>query len=294
MKYTLPSLFLAFILIISCKKNDHGDNSVDPQPTPNLIFKFKFDSTQARLDNFGNPSTVPANHGAQSPQFNSISAHYVELAPTQFTQLGQGEILYKGNETDAGGDTAVNFDQATVVAEGEVFKSIPISSVTPGTYDWIRVSLTYQNYDVKFKASGTMYTGNLASFVGYNTYITNHTVGGETVTVNDNMLQGYWAFKVAGIPYPTIQGQAPAGATTVPNPNFANSPIPQGSCVVTGQFASGLTITGNETEDIVVTLSVSTNNSFEWIDQANDNIYEPSANDTVVDMGLRGLIPIVE
>lgn len=281
-------IFIAIVLV-SCNKEDKpGDDS------PNIVFKFKFDSTQERLDNFGNPESVAANHGAQSPDFKKMSAHYIELAQNQFTLLGNGEVLYKGEETTAGGSSAVNFDKSKIVSEGEVFQSIPISSVTPGEYEWIRLSLTYQNYDVDFKYSGTIYKGNLASFVGFNTYISDYTVGDEAISVNDNKLQGYWAFKTTGIPYPAIKGQAPAGATTVPNPNFANSPIPQGSCVVTGEFASGLTITGNETEDIVVTLSVSTNNSFEWTDVANDNIFEPSAGDQVVNMGLRGLIPIVE
>lgn len=73
---------------------------------------------------------------------------------------------------------------------------------------------------------------------------------------------------------------------------FATSPIPQGSCVVTGEFENGFSITGNETEDVVLTLSFSINNSFEWSEVNNDGKYEPEAGEQVVDMGLRGLIPI--
>jgi hypothetical protein len=61
--------------------------------------------------------------------------------------------------------------------------------------------------------------------------------------------------------------------------------------VVTGQFALPLQISGNETNDVVVTMSLSTNQSFEWIDTTPDGKYEPSAGESVVDMGLRGLIP---
>jgi hypothetical protein len=64
--------------------------------------------------------------------------------------------------------------------------------------------------------------------------------------------------------------------------------------VVTGQFQSPLTITGNETSDIHIQVSLSINNSFEWKDYLSpDGIYEPSAGDSVVDMGIRGLIPFV-
>ncbi|PKP18780.1 MAG: hypothetical protein CVU07_01210, partial [Bacteroidetes bacterium HGW-Bacteroidetes-23] len=77
----------------------------------------------------------------------------------------------------------------------------------------------------------------------------------------------------------------------VPNPLFQTSPVPQGSCVVTGKFENNLTLVGNETSDVVVTLSLSINNSFEWTEVNNDGKYEPSAGENVVDMGLRGMIP---
>jgi hypothetical protein len=80
----------------------------------------------------------------------------------------------------------------------------------------------------------------------------------------------------------------------VVNPLFATSPIPDGSCVVTGQFASALQITGNETEDVVITVSVSTNKSFEWVEHGANSYYEPLQGDTVVDMGIRGMIPLVQ
>ena len=154
----------------------------------------------------------------------------------------------------------------------------------------MRVSLSYQNYGITVRRSGADYQGTLASFVGFNNYITNHSIGNAFFTVNGNRSQGYWAFALNDFPY-SSSGQAPAGATTVPNPLAATSPIPAGSCVVTGQFAVPLQISGNESKDVVVTLSLSTNHSFEWIDSTPDGKYEPSAGETVVDMGLRGLLP---
>jgi hypothetical protein len=61
--------------------------------------------------------------------------------------------------------------------------------------------------------------------------------------------------------------------------------------VVTGKFATPLTISGLEKKNVEVTLSLSTNKSFEWIDLNNDGKYDPASGETVVDMGLRGLIP---
>ena len=41
----------------------------------------------------------------------------------------------------------------------------------------------------------------------------------------------------------------------------------------------------------MVTLSLSINNSFEWQEITADGKYEPSIGESVVDMGLRGLVP---
>jgi len=295
------------IFIISC-------NQDTPEPaTPKLIFKFKFDSTQERLNNFGNTAVMPSGHKAQTPLFNQMSAHYIELAPDSLTMLGLGDVLYRAPETTAGGENAIDFSKSVLAGDNETFFSIPIKDVTPGTYKWLRVSLAYQNYDIKVQYRTAAYNGgapiladaNVASFVGFNTYITSLNVKGENLTLNANKKQGYGACKVFNLPfgynYPLFDFQSPAGATTVPNPIFFTSPVPPGSCVVTGRFdAAGFKITGNETSDVIVTVSISTNNSFEWKDKNGDGRYEPvdglngnAPMDSVVDMGVRGLIPIV-
>lgn len=281
-------LFLVAILVgfLSFSCSDKDDDSVEPQ----LIIKFKFDPTQVRLDNLGQPSTVVSGNAAQSPVFNSISAHYLELAPNQYTALGQGSILYRAPETMNGGDLAIDFSRAKIVGEDEIFLSIPLSQVPQGNYEYVRVSLSYQNYDISIRSNSVDYSGALESFVGYNTYITTHYIGNNSFPVNENRLQGYWAFGLHNLPYAS-SGQAPPGATTVPNPIASTSPIPAGSCVVTGKFQNNLIITNNETKDVYVTLSLSNNNSFEWEEVTADGKYEPSIGENVVDMGLRGLIP---
>lgn len=267
--------------------NSDTPSSSDAQ----LIFRFKFDSTQVRLNNLGQAATIPAGHAVQSPRFNRMSAHYVELASAALTALGTGEVLFRNAETTAGGESAIDFAQSSVVGEGETFLSVPIADIAPGTYPYLRVSLAYQNYDIKVRAMGITTTGTLASFIGYNTYIQSYQVGTQTVAINGNRKQGYWAFET---PFTLNQGQAPVGATTVPNPLFATSPIPQGSCVVTGNFDNALQITGNETEDIIITVSLSTNKSFEWSETGgSSSTFDPLDGDVPTDMGIRGLIGIV-
>lgn len=283
---------------------------------PHLIFKFKFDSTQVRLDAFGNPlTTLPAGHSAYSPKFNQMAAHYIELAPGDLTALGSGNVLYHAPETAAGGTTAIQFSKSTVVREGVTFFSIPLSQLTPGaTYKWLRLSLSYQNYDIPYKASALpgnhIGNGTVASFLGYRTYVTKYkinnydyvpsaSVGGP----NANHPQGYWGFEtyITGYGPYSLDGQSPSGSTTVVNPNFANSPIPAGSCVVTAVFTDvngsplNLTIPTTVTNDIIVTVSLSTNKSFEFVDPNGDGYYQPdTGNEYPVDMGIRGMIPKVQ
>ena len=283
-KLTLLSIL---VLTLSCS----DDNDDAPQSAnPNLIIKLKFDPSQVRLGNLGQPVTVPPGNAAQSPSISRMSANYIELAPSAFTALGTGEIIYEGHETTAGGANAIDFQNAIFAGNDDTFLTIPLNEVTAGSYEWVRVSLAYQEGDIDFLLNGQDYTGTLASFVGYNSYITDFNLNNSTIDVNGNRAQGFWAFETEGF---TSQGQAPSGATTVPNPLFNSSPIPQGSCVVTGEFENGFTLTGNETSDVVVTLSFSINNSFEWTEVNVDGKYEPSAGEQVVDMGLRGLIPSV-
>jgi len=294
---------------------------------PRLIFKFVFDSTQVRLNNFGQPDTMPAGHAAQSPHMNVMSGHYIELAQNANTALGTGAVLYMTPTTTAGGASAIDFSKEVLTPNNGTFYSVSLDSVTPGTYQYLRVSLAYQNYgvnlyyDTTFTYQGfpvtidTFFPCTIASFVGVNTYITTYLVNTEQITVNGNKLQGYWGFESKGTynynyasvnyPYPynwLESGQAPAGATTVVNPLFATSPIPAGSCVATGQFQTSggsqltsLTIPphGTATSDIVITVSLSVNHSFEWVEVIPDGNWEPTKGENIVNMGIRGLIPYV-
>ena len=277
---------------LSCKKD-----ATEAPAGPTVNFIFKFDSTQVRLDGQGNISLLPANHAGQSPRFNSMSAHYLELTPNQFTLPGAGQVLYKAPEVTTGGSKAIDFSQAKFAGNNQVFLSVPLSSLAAGTYNWLRVSLAYQNYNVYVNASAGgqnfVLDATVASFIGFNTYVASHKIKDSIVVENANKLQGYWAFEtsIPGFGGMVRKGQAPPGATTVPNPLFATSPIPAGSCLVTGQFSAPLVITGAGTTDINIIVSLSTNKSFEWINADGNNSYDPLNGDAVVDMGIRGMVP---
>jgi hypothetical protein len=297
MRYTIFILItgLLALSIFSCKKKNDDEG-------PKLIFVFKLDSTQERLGNLGQPAALPAGNAGQSPKFNGISAHYIEMAPTAWTQIGEGAKLYHQSETTQGGSNAIKHSEAVIKKDGETFFEIPLKDVPAGTYEWLRVSLAYQNFDVKMRVDTTIsgfdinqtFDATIASFVGFNTYLDKFTIKTEEYIVNANKKQGYWGFESTF--FSTLYadtGSSPG--TTVPNPIAATSPIPAGSCLVTGAFQNQpLIITGNETEDIVVEVSLSINKSFEWVDLNPNGLWEPLKGEYVVDMGLRGLIPKVK
>jgi hypothetical protein len=94
-----------------------------------LRFRMRLDSTQQRLNNIGAPASLPAENRAQNPRFNAIAVHYIELASSPYTLLGQGSILYQTASTSQGGSPAILFDSLVMVNDNEVFFEIPLSQI---------------------------------------------------------------------------------------------------------------------------------------------------------------------
>ncbi len=303
----------AIINISACKKETSNSE-------PKLIFKFKFDPAQDRYDSFGQLSnTLPAGNAGVSPKMNSMAGHYIELTESPSVKVGGGTILYHAPEVIQNGDTGIDHSKSVLAGDGEMFFSIPLKDVKAGEYKYLRISVAYQNYTVQLHydttltvsgytvSADTMLDATVASFIGYNTFINKFNIGDTSVSVNAFKKQGFWGGREKGVvnfntaigpyAYPfnyTTTGQG-AGGTTVPNVLSASSPIPNGSCLVTGNFENNsLKITGKETKDIVVIASFSTNKSFEWKDLNSNGKWDPTKGEYVVDMGVRGLKAFVQ
>ena len=283
----------------------------EPEGDPMLHITFVMDPTADRLDNLGNPVSVPEGNAAQNPDFETLGLHFIGLYPDRFTPYEDGLTVYSSPTTTAGGDTAIDFAQELFITEENDTYSIALADLTPGTYEYFRSSIGFQQYQIKYNISGASESpdwpqgvsddidvdATLASFLGYNTYITNYTLIDQTVEVNANKPQGYFGVESTG----SIFGysfseltEGEAAQTTVPNPINATSPVPAGSCVVTGAFPTALVIPENPTEDIYIQVIVSINKSFEWKDDNGNGKFEPLLGETVVDMGTRGVFPSVQ
>lgn len=274
------------VIFQSCKKDNEEVY---------VVFKYTFDEQGERLDNIGSPTTVPSGHATQTPNFQELGVHSIELINYVVSLPTNSTLIYKGEEKTYNGDEGIDFKQEKIISEGETLIKIPVKDIQPGTYTYLRNSLGYQLYEIDFiyedQQLGTLnLSGTLASFVGFKTYLESFFINGEEITVNDIVNQGYFAFHISSPIAYTLTGNAPA--TTVPNPLDAVSPIPIGSCLVTGAFDTPLEITGEETEDIIIEVQISINESFEWEDINPDGLYEPAV-ENVVDMGTRGLKAII-
>lgn len=299
-RWTLISLILV-VGLSNCKKEE--EEMTEPKSSaPQLKIDLEFDSSLPRLGNFGQPISVVPGNAAQHPMMNEASLHYIEFAKDSLTPLTSGSIVYQGKETSVGGGRAIDFDKAVVKSNNSRCVTMNLSTLEPGTYNWLRVSLSYQNYGIDMVynnpplAVNIPVSGTISSFVGYNNYITSLRIKDSTISVNANKSQGFWALEttavIAGNSYSSVT-KGDSSDVTVVNPISSTSPVPVGSCVVTGKLAQPLIITGNETESITVVLAFSINNSFEWKEVNMDGKFEPEAGEKVVDMGLRGLHPYV-
>ena len=303
------AMIFTLLLVVSC--NEEVANNAEAEPitrsytctaSPCLRINFKVDSSAPRLNNLGQTSSIPSGNAAQSPTFKKIAAHYYELLPNAATQVRGGAYLYQVEDTDAGGSTARDFSKINVIAPNNEAFSISLSQVPAATYQYLRISVSYQEFDVVFQKTSAPTVSNgtatIASFLANLSYVTSYSLGGQTINVNSNKAQGYWGFYSSNFPVINgvnpITGQAPSGATTVVNLIESTSPISreQNSCIVTGAFTSPLTITGSESADIVLDVTFSTNQSFEWksTDSNSDwNLNSSYIAESVVDMGVRGM-----
>ncbi len=300
LKFSAFLFLLALLAFSSCQK----------RPDPLVYFRIKFDPLQERLNANGMPAGVTSGRAAQTPSINALGIQQIELTTSSSTAPGKGLILFSTPMTTAGGESAVDFAQVKFAKDGELFFSIPMSQIGIGKYEFVRVSVAYQNFDVLFNMLRVPFAGDfndergtLASFMAENNYITKYRVGVKDDAVNGNRKQGYWCFEskltsAYSSNDRVYTGQAPDGGLTMVNPIYPTSPLPVGACVVTGKFDTPLSITGKEAQDLTVTLSFSTNRSFEWEEsiarngkwdadrQANTG--QPTI-ERVMDTGLRGL-----
>jgi len=306
---------LLALLFASCTKVGVGERY--------LIIKFKFNDTLPRMNDAGNiiGDSIGFGNAAVTPKFNSISVNFLALFANDSSKYADANPIYTAAIKDS---TAFNFSQYKIVSEGETFYEIPLSSIKAGTYKWLGAGLAYSNMDVPFRidyvfnnnAYNSSYTGTVATLLGASTYVDSMKIKDNYTYKKSNQPQGFWAFEsrfgFGGFldSIFTRNDYVATNGTTVVNPLFGNTIIPNFKTygITTGKIynnraykngefkleESPLVITGLETESIILELNLSTKNSFIWKDDNNNKMWEPFKGEPIIDMGFRGMRPIIK
>ena len=303
--YIILVLFTS--ILTSCSSNNE-ENSLSPK----LNITFVMDVNAPRLDNLGNPVDIAMGNAAQNPDFEILGLHFIGLYKDKFTPYQNGATVFSSPTTEKGGEKAIDFKQELFISPTNNTVSYNLNDIPSGSYEYFRTSIGYQKYNINYNLAGAAanlpnwptgindnidISATLASFLGYNTYLETYDIQTKTITVNANKTQGYFGLEsygnISGVAINEVtEGETPQ--TTVPNPIDSTSPIPSGSCVVTGKFPSTLIVPENPTSDINIKVIISINKSFEWEDLNSNNKYEPFLGEKVVDMGTRGLFLEIE
>jgi hypothetical protein len=291
---------LVLVFTLGCRKQNNA----------RVYFKIKFDPLQERLNNQGLSIGIGAGNAAQTPAINSIGIDGLEILKNAFSKVGEGSLLFSSPKTSAAGTPATDYSKLIIAKDGDIFLSIPVRDIVPGKYEWLRASVACQNFDLQINMINIPFVGNLpderaafTGFLGANNYITKYKIWEKDDVVNGNKGRGYWCletkFNIAFNSLNTIyRGQMIDKNITFVNPISQSSPSTTGSADVVGRFETPLSITGAESEDITVFITLSTNNMFEWEENINRNgkwdINAQSTNgqpefEKIKDIGFRGL-----
>ncbi len=289
-------IITGFLFLGACEKEKVIKEKALPIP-PHLIFVINTDSSIFRLDSIGQIALLPAGHRAQSPRMNKFFVHYIELA-RDFDSLGQGKVIFKADETTAGGNPSIDFSKAVLTANNQMAFSLPLTKIPLGTYKWLRLGVAYQNFDIKIKQGASHGVATYGSFLSSSVFVNtcklktlslSPTAGAGNIGCGYYMIEQRVGGNISG-----AEGKLTDTLITQVNP-MPYSPVPKGKGIITCAFGSALgqlmplTIDWNSSKNLVIRIKLSTNQSFEWKESGNDNWFEPDAGDTLKDIGFRGM-----
>ena len=293
----LTVVLLSVATLFSCNK--------DVKEFVSQYFQSEADPDGIRLDRDGNASTIASGDiGITPDSISNIGIHYMELVPDAGTAYKNGIIIYRSAETFEGGEIAIDFDSLLFVAPGTAIFNANLRKIPPGTYSYIRASVACISYDMQIDLDdipgvdeANDVPSTFYSFLGYRTYI--RIIQGDSLTqeVNANRALGFWLLetKHPGSAWNKIfQSQVNSNQVTVVNELSGTAPIPNTTGVITGRFEEPLVITGEEPDDLYITLTFSVNDVLEVEDSNGDgnldiNYQFDVLSEVLKDHGLRSL-----
>lgn len=301
--HQLNARFIALCLFLlcfwGCKKEED----------PKIIVSWQQDPFQERLDNNGRPAPVASSNLSLSPKLNTIAVEHIELLTSEPTRLFSGATLYSANNKQTVNDTTVSIDKLVFTGQGTPLSTSSLRSLQGKTFQWICVWLAHQSFDVRFNLNNVPNIGTITdeggtfnAFLAANTFISRYKVITKEDVVNDYRPRGYWFFetnlRAAFASYNTFyRGQLAPLSVTAVNPLAASMVTPRRSSIFIARLEKPMTITGEEKNDVNITLTFSTNQAFEWRDNNRNGRWDIDAqniqNEPVINFGLRGMKAVV-
>jgi len=269
--------------MFSCNKDKEIPDKSYP-PSSHLVLKFKFDSLQDRLDNQGAISNVPIGFGGYSPDINLISIGLIELLTDSTTVFGNGYRIMSGNGATIANDTGYSCCWDAFDNDFQYTATLSANQ-TPNTFRWIRIYFTYENFNIKFLHQGIVYDGTVSAFLARKAFTNHFQIKDSIYNTYSVKTNGEWFLEVDTPGYGVVLHDT--ASTTAPNVLYSSLLVPSGGCIVTCLIDTPLYLGSSQTKTI--TISMSTNKSFEWVDHSDPAFFEPFDGDTIVDVGIRGL-----
>jgi len=249
-----------------------------------LNFSFKFDSLQDRLDNSGMLSSIPGNHRALSPKNPGFRIGYIELLSDPSTPAGYGVRIFGTGQVSNSFDTGYPCCQG-VIDENENFSTPYLALQDPTTFNWMRIYFTYTHFDIDYKINGSPYETSVSGFLAEKSLTYYFEIRDSVYSEYSTKINGEWYLEADTPGYGVVlHGSA---FTASPNILYNTVPTPSNSCVVTCAIDPPLFF--DHPDNKTITISLSTNKSFEWIENSDPDFFEPFNGDTIYDFGIRGI-----
>jgi hypothetical protein len=300
-QFNLLCIALCFFVIgfWGCKK----------EADPEIHVIWQQDPFQERLDNEGRPSPVSSSNLSLSPKLNTIAVEHIELLAANPTRLFSGATLFSANNKQTVNDTTVSLDKLVFTPQSTPLSTSYLKPLQGKTFEWICVWVAYQSFDVRFNLNNvpnigtiTDENGTFNTFLAANTFISKHKVITKEDIVNDYRPQGYWLFetnlRAAFSAYNSFyRGQLAPRSVTAVNPLAASLATPRHSNIFITRLDKPITITGEEKNNVTITLTFSTNQAFEWRDNNRNGRWDIDVqniqNEPIMNFGLRGMKAVV-
>ena len=264
-------IFLACIILLVVQSCDRNDDEMPDHRYGyggGITYNILIDSTQVRLDSNANPSIIPPGHGSLSPSFNFLQVNGLSLL----------------NASDSS-DVSTVYPSKEIHGSSGTFEGSFHYNGGPMTFNFLRIYFSFQNFEVQCLTGGNLMNVNVLSFMSLGYYPYTSFVIHDSIVPHPIQNRGEWFMEIDSTGFGVVlHGQT----SMITEPDFLNENYygQVQDYALTCPINPPITFTGDQHHTL--SISISSNKCFEWIEHSTPGIFEPLDGDTIYDFGLRG------